>query len=95
MIVKRWSGAGVPSPTLNNMQLKYYYNHSREWWGQAVWFYNRMHSTDLPVPEDIFDVVEQAGIADNIPGDYVVYTQKILDFWKENHRLAEMVLPET
>jgi hypothetical protein len=70
-----------------------YYAHTREWWGQAIWFYNRMHSNDLPVPDDVFDVVEQAGTADDIPGDYVVYTHRILDFWKLNHRLAEVVLP--
>jgi hypothetical protein len=70
-----------------------YYGHTREWWGQAIWFYNRMNSADLPVPDDIFDVVERAGTADNIRGDYVVYTQRILDFWYTNHRLAEVVLP--
>lgn len=73
------------------MRLMMYYEHTPEWWGQAIWFYNKMNKVDLP--QDIFEVVEQAGATENIPDDYLLYTKLILDFWSENHRMAEMVLP--
>jgi hypothetical protein len=84
----------MANPTLHNMKLAYYYNHTKEWWAQAAWFYNKMNPADLPIPEDIFDVVERAGVADNIPGDYAVYSGRLLAFWETNHRLASVMLPE-
>lgn len=68
-----------------------YYEHTSEWWGQAIWFYNRMNNTN--VPDDVFSVVEEAGAMEAIPPDYLQFTQEVLDFWAENYRMAEMVLP--
>jgi hypothetical protein len=68
-----------------------YYEHTPEWWGQAIWFYNKMTGHDFPL--DVFEVVESAGAMENIPEDYLLYTKLVLDYWSENYRLGELVLP--
>jgi hypothetical protein len=70
-----------------------YYQHTPEWWGQAIWFYNKMNSVDIP--QDIFQVVDQATALESVPEDYLHYSKLVLDYWSENYRLAEMVLPSS
>jgi hypothetical protein len=73
------------------MRLLMYYEHTPEWWGQAIWFYNKLNNADLPM--DLFQAVEAAGSVENIPPGYLDYTNQVLAFWGENHRMAELVLP--
>jgi hypothetical protein len=75
----------------DKLKLIMYYEHTPEWWGQAIWFYNRMRQAE--VPQDLFAVVENAGSMDAIPEHYITYTDEVLQFWEENYRLAEMLLP--
>lgn len=94
MFTKRWvlNEGATQNNWVQHLRLKYYYDHSREWWGQATWFYNKF--TGNVFPEDIFDVVERAGVADNIPSMYHDCSLKILEWWEQHPGMATMLLPE-
>lgn len=97
MIQRSWAFFRQPDGqmSLAGQRLVKYYGHSREWWQQAIWFYNKMHSMDLDVPDDLFEVAERVGAWAHVPDDLTVYSQRVLEFWEKNHRLAEVVLPES
>lgn len=100
MFLKQWVLGGADGNLIDRMRLKYYYDHSREWWGQAIWFYNKFNGDGNdhwpgPAPQDIFDVVEDAGIADDISEEYSYWTQRVLQYWDVHDAVARMLLPET
>jgi hypothetical protein len=73
-------------------RLLMYYEHTPEWWGQAIWFYNKF--TGSSVPQDVFEVVERtAGLNVEIPPSYIVYSTQVLEFWGAREGLAETLLP--
>lgn len=73
------------------MRLVMYHERTPEWWGQAIWFYNKM--TNSNVPQDVFAVVERAGSIERVPAEYTIYTREVLDFWHARPGLAETLLP--
>lgn len=72
-------------------KLAYYYMHTSEWWGQAIWFYNKMNNSSLP---DLWAAVENAESYAAVPQEIDDYARLVMDYWDENHRLAELMLPE-
>lgn len=83
MIIRAWEGM---------KRLLEYHERSAAWWGQAIWFYNRLNGER--VPQDIFQVVERSGAAEAVPSEYVTYTIEVLEFWRARPGLAETLLPE-
>ena len=87
MIARSWAPNGD-----TQLQLAMYYGHTREWWGQAIWFYNKLDKAE--VPQNLFEVAEAGGSMEAIPGHYLAWTKEVLDFWKARAGLAETLLPE-
>lgn len=74
------------------MRLAAYYGYTREWWGQAIWFYNKMNKAE--VPQDLFEVAEGSGNVAAIPPHYLVQSELVRDWWEQRPGLMETLLPE-
>lgn len=77
--------------TTESRKLARYYMHTEEWWGQAVWVYNKMTNSAIP---NLWDAVVASAHYGPVPDELDDIARTILDFWEENHRLAELMLPE-
>jgi hypothetical protein len=89
MTTRHWL---CPDPSHFTMKLKYYYDHSREWWEQAIWYYNKFNNAD--VRPDMFDVVEKAGVVDDMAHNDQIDSLTVLSYWEQHQAAAAMLLPE-